>query len=190
MPLSTAQWARLRAFARAAVAAERKHLYPAEVIVALWSGESDWGEDLTGLNNPFGITRAKRHQSASFVRTTEYLTNAQIKALPERERASITSKLPTEKPGVFKIRLSRAFADFLTLEDAIADKVGIITGVPRYQPAWQAWQQSRDWRALLVGIADAGYATSPGYKRLLLALSRMREIHQAIAEARQASQAA
>lgn len=188
--LSPQRQARLERMAALAVDAERRLLYPAEVLVIQWAGETGWGDKVSAPNNLFGVKFVRgRHRDSQLMWTPEEVTWAQLQRFPTEERSTAMfaeSRLPVTGPyaGDQKLIMRCRFAAYATAQEGIDDQVRLITREPLYGPAWQAYQRTRDWRAFLQGIAAAGYASDAGYAKLLTDLSNTREIHAAIAAAR------
>ncbi len=186
--LTPQQQRRLTAFAAAAVRAERMLGYPAEAIVAQWAVESGWGAAETGANNVFGMTYvASRHKAYRDVPTREFVTWDELQRFQPAERASARTPeniVPTKYEGKRWLTMTRRFAAFDSLEDAIADKVRLITLNPRYATAWKAYQTSKRPANLLRGIAAAGYATDPNYAGITTSIASAPAVIAAIADAR------
>ena len=176
----------LAAMATIAVSYERSVGYPPDVLIAQWAIESNWGKRPSEKNNLFGMTfNASRHKSFSWVPTWEELTQEGIDRLPLDERNRIRSVVPmSNRPGYFRVELDRKFADYDTAEESIADKVGLITTVARYRPAWTAYRRDRDPKTLIAGICAAGYATAGNYGQLAKQIAAQANVRQAIEAAR------
>lgn len=190
MPLSLVQQSRLNLFSVAAVAAEKRHGYPAEVIVGQWATESGWGSREAGRNNVFGMTYVEgRHRGFSMVPTREYVTWLELQRFTADELATAkvieTGSGPAVRyEGKKWVSMRRKFADFATLADAIDNKVALITTNQRYATAWNAYKASKNWRELIRGIAQAGYATGPDYAATVLSVAASTEVQNALFAAR------
>ena len=157
----------LRDFVKAAVAFERTHGYPAEMLCAQFALESGWGAHPTGRFNYFGMTyNPRRHSDFTRCATHEELTERGIAALPEDERSSITEKVPLPN-GKLRVALTRKFASYASLDEAIRDKTSLIMQAARYRKAWEAFRADMHYETLMKGVETAGYATGSGYAAAL-----------------------
>lgn len=155
--------------ASAAVEAERRTGFPAEVLFAQAAIESRYLESAPG-NNPFGIKFVPgRHQKRQLLRTREWFTQQELGAWLERQpgRAVVRSEAGPDERGRMLYVVMDWFAAYDSLDDAISDYVRMLTR-GRYEAAWREYQQTRDWRKLIERIAEAGYATAPNYSRALM----------------------
>jgi flagellar protein FlgJ len=158
MSEETDREARLTQVARIAVALEVQTGCPAQLLIAQWAIESQWGEKPVGHANYFGVKRAARHTQWCTV-TTREVVNGQ---------------------SVFE---NLEFADYDSLEDSCRDYAWLITkGVP-YQAAWERYQKDRDLQKLIVAVAGT-YATDPNYAALATAIASQANVAQAITGAR------
>lgn len=157
--------------AKAAVDVERKTGFPAEVLFAQCALESGWLNHAPG-NNPFGIKyKPERHADRQLLRTKEWFTPeelaAWLAAMPGRAVVEETDRV--DKKGRRLYVVMDWFAKFGSLSDACSDYIGFLTR-GRYAKAWQVFQESRDWRQFVHGIAKAGYATAPNYAESVIAM--------------------
>lgn len=180
---------RLADYARVAVRLERETGAPAAFLVAQWAVESAWGEKQSGDFNFWGITyNPNLHKDFKWCPTREVLTQRQIDALdPEEKREMrVTSVLPS---GKSEIRLRRRFSSFATEAEARASYVRLIQGKTRYGKAIAEYtrQPEKNTAALAAfidAIAASGYATDPGYAKLLKAVATQPDVTLALAQAR------
>lgn len=156
----TEQEQRLQVIAWLAVAAERKTRVPAHLTVAQWAAESHWGKKPVGKWNVFGIKRAKRHK--------HWLTRA-----------------TSEVIGGRRVTRTLDFADYLTLEDAVADYTWLISHGAPYRQVWQAFLRDNKFQPLVMGVAKV-YATDPDYGVLVWRIANQANVNAAIVEARRA----
>jgi len=149
---------RLKEVAAIAVALEAQTGCPAQLLIAQWAVESDWGAKPAGNNNFFGIKKSARHKLCCNVTTREVVNGT-----------SIVQDLQ--------------FADYDSLADSCRDYVWLITCGAPYHAAWQQYLNSRDLQTLIAAVARV-YATDPGYEQLVAAIAGQENVAQAIAEAR------
>jgi len=149
---------RLKEVARIAVALEEKTGCPAQLLIAQWALESEWGAKPAGNNNFFGIKKSDRHNLCCTVTTREVVGGK-----------SIAQKLQ--------------FADYDCLEDSCRDYAWLITNGAPYHAAWQQYLNDRDLQTLIAAVARV-YATDPDYARLTAIIASQENVAQAIAEAR------
>ena len=134
---------RLKEVARIAVALEEKTGCPAQLLIAQWALESEWGAKPAGHANYFGIKKADRHKLCCTVATREVVGGK-----------SIVQELQ--------------FADYDSLEDSCRDYAWLITNGAPYHAAWQQYLNDRDLHTLIAAVARV-YATDPDYARLTAA---------------------
>ena len=149
---------RLKEVARIAVALEEKTGCPAQLLIAQWALESEWGAKPAGNNNFFGIKKSDRHNLCCTVTTREVVNGT-----------SIVENLQ--------------FADYASLADSCRDYVWLITCGAPYHAAWQQYLNDRDLHTLIAAVARV-YATDPDYARVTAAIASQENVAQAIAEAR------
>ncbi len=150
---------RLDQVAQIAVALEAQTGCPAQLLIAQWALESEWGAKPAGTANYFGIKRAARHTKWCTVTTREVVNGKSI---------------------VQDLR----FADYDSLEDSCRDYAWLITNGAPYHAAWVRYQADRDIHALIAAVAQV-YATDPGYAHLAAAIAGQTNVAQAIGDARQ-----
>ncbi len=151
---------RLQEIARIAVKLEAETGCPAQLMIAQWALESNWGAKPVGHANYFGVKRAARHAKFCTVPTHEVIGGKSV--LQDLE-----------------------FADYDSLEDSARDYCWLITkGLP-YRAAWSRYQLDGDVMELICGIAGV-YATSPSYARLVSGIAGQGNITKALDEARAA----
>lgn len=176
--------ARLKGMADAAVKSEVTTGYPPVAMLAQFAAESGWGESVTGAFNFWGIKRYPQAGPAKFCATTEDLTTAGFEQLRADERASVTAVEDIGIPGVRRYHLSCWFASYASFDESVKAYIEFILTNSRYHPAWTQYQLTEDPYAFLQGIAAAGYATSPGYAKLLMEIAQQDNIQHAVAMAR------
>jgi flagellum-specific peptidoglycan hydrolase FlgJ len=145
---------RLSEVARIGVALEAQTGCPAQLLVAQWALESQWGAKPAGQSNYFGIKAAARHKKCCTVTTREVVGGK-----------SVVENLK--------------FADYDSLEDSCRDYAWLITnGVP-YRAAWGRYQSDRDLHALITAVART-YATDPNYATLAWQIAGQANVTQAL----------
>jgi len=149
---------RLKEVSAIAVALEAQTGCPAQLLIAQWALESEWGAKPAGNNNFFGIKKSDRHKLCCTVATREVV-----------DGKSIVQNLQ--------------FADYDSLEDSCRDYAWLITNGAPYRAAWQQYLNDRDLHTLTAAVARV-YATDPDYTRLTAAIASQENVVQAIAEAR------
>ncbi|MGO9895099.1 MAG: glycoside hydrolase family 73 protein [Bryobacteraceae bacterium] len=150
---------RLREVARIAVDLEARTGCPAQMLIAQWALESQWGAKPAGQANYFGIKAASRHAKCCTVTTREVI-NGQ----------SVVQNLE--------------FADYDSLGDSCRDYAWLITHGAPYRVAWERYQNDRDLHALIAAVAGT-YATDPNYAHLAAAIAGQTNVAQAVAAAHQ-----
>jgi flagellum-specific peptidoglycan hydrolase FlgJ len=148
---------RLNEVARIAVRIEQKTGCPAQLMIAQWAIESQWGEKPVGHANYFGIKRASRHMKWCTI-TTREVVNGQ----------SVIENLE--------------FADYDSLEDSCRNCAWLITNGSPYHVAWEQYQKDRDLPSLISAVARV-YATDPAYANLIETIARQRNVLGAIGQA-------
>ena len=150
---------RLKEVAAIAVALEKEAGCPAQLLIAQWAIESQWGEKPVGHANYFGVKKAVRHTQCCTVTTHEFVNG---KSVVE----------------------SLEFADYDSLADSCRDYAWLITNGAPYQAAWEQYQQGRNLSTLIASVARV-YATDPGYTHLAEAIAVQANVTRAIAAASQ-----
>jgi flagellum-specific peptidoglycan hydrolase FlgJ len=150
---------RLREVARIAVDLEARTGCPAQMLIAQWALESQWGAKPAGQANYFGIKAASRHQKCCTVTTREVINGK-----------SVVQNLE--------------FADYDSLGDSCRDYAWLITHGAPYRAAWERYQKDHDLHALIAAVAGT-YATDPNYAHLAAAIAGQTNVAQAVAAARQ-----
>ena len=149
---------RLKEVAAIAVALEAQTGCPAQLLIAQWAVESEWGAKPAGNDNFFGMKKSDRHKLCCTVATREVVNG---------------------KSTVQDLQ----FADYDSLEDSCRDYAWLITNGAPYHAAWQQYLNDRDLHTLIAAVARV-YATDPDYARLTAAIASQENVAQAIAEAR------
>lgn len=157
--------------AKAAVDVERKTGFPAEVLFAQCALESGWLAHAPG-NNPFGIKyKPERHPDKQLLRTKEWFTPSELAqwlaSMPGRSVVEETDKVDEKGRRLYVVM--DWFAKFPSIADACSDYVRFLTR-GRYAKAWEQFNANRDWKQLVRGIANAGYATAPNYASSVIAM--------------------
>lgn len=150
--------ARLQEVAAIAVQQERATGLPAQVLVAQWALESNWGRRPVGNANYFGIKKAARHSRSCVVTTHEFINGKRAEAKLE-------------------------FADFDSLADSCRDYAVLLSSGAPYRRAWEQFQKDKNADQLLRNIAKT-YATDPQYERLASQIAVQREVVDALSAAR------
>ncbi|HZT29235.1 MAG TPA: glucosaminidase domain-containing protein [Bryobacteraceae bacterium] len=150
---------RLQEVARIAVRLQAETGCPAQLMIAQWAVESQWGAKPVGQHNYFGIKMAPRHTMCCTVTTTEVLDGERVK-------------------------MDLAFADYSSLEESCRDFAWLITRGAPYKAAWQAYQATRDLHALITAVAKT-YATDPHYATTVSLIASQANVANAIVAARQ-----
>lgn len=181
MPSSLAE------IARAAVACEKEFGVPAEFTVAQWAAESAWGKKESGKNNVFGVkflSPSIHPNGFTWVATREWFSDKQ-KELVELGGLIRNLKTTGKTAGSAKeYTCEDRFANYASLEEAVADRARMFTTLRRYSPHVEAFKVDKDVNKLIAGIAAAGYATDPGYRTLLQKIAAQKNVVDACAAAR------
>ncbi len=156
--------ARLHEVARVAVALEAQTGCPAQLMIAQWAVESNWGAKPVGHANYFGVKMAERHKLCCRVTTREVIDGQ--------------SKL-----------MDLDFADYLSLADSCKDYAWLITQGAPYRAAWQKYQTTHDLHALIAAVAGT-YATDPHYATMVSLIAGQTNVAQAVGAARQGTASA
>ena len=151
--------ARLQEVARIAVALQAQTGCPAQLLIAQWAVESQWGAKPAGHANYFGIKKAVRHEMCCTVTTHEVIH------------------------GVSKT-MDLEFADYPSLADSCKDYAWLITQGSPYKEAWAKYQTTRDLHALIAAVAGT-YATDPHYATMVSLIACQKNVADAIVAARQ-----
>ena len=159
MSQDTGIHSRLAQVARIAVALEEQTGCPAQMLIAQWAVESQWGAKPAGHANYFGIKKSVRHDSCCVVTTREVING---------------------RPVVQNLE----FADYDSLEDSCRDYAWLITQGAPYRVAWREYQAGHDLHALIAAVASV-YASDPKYGALVTVIAGQTNVAQAIAAARQ-----
>ena len=158
--LSAAQMERLRSATESAVACERATGLPAELTVAQWVLESNWGTHEPG-NNCFGIKAYGGCYGVQLLQTFEVINGVRT-------------------PMVEK------FATFPTLDACFAKHASLFTTPGPYAKAWAQFQLTHDVETFIRQVAVV-YATDPNYANLLLRIAAMPDVKACIAQMRTAA---
>lgn len=145
---------RLAEVARIAVRLESDTGVPARLLIGQWAVESKWGAKPVGDANYFGIKKAVRHTKFCTMMTREVIAGQE-----------------------WRLRLE--FADYDSLEDSCCDYAWLISHGDPYRAAWDHYQQTGDFCALVDSMAKT-YATDPGYGALLKEIAAQANVGTAI----------
>lgn len=180
MPATKEQQERaLSVLAPAAVSVERDCGLPAELTVAQICIESDWLQAPSGKNNVFGIKRANRHKSGSWVLTSEVVNDAGLEQLKKKARSIQTMKRRGD--GLWYVKAELQFADYDTLRAGVQDYASLITKGAPYAVAWKSY--SGDWKKLARDIGGI-FATGRGYSDLVVQVGSQPNVQAALKKAR------
>jgi peptidoglycan hydrolase FlgJ len=155
--LSPAQTAALKEAAASSVSCEQTTKLPAELMLAQWALESDWGKHQPG-NNCFGIKAFNGCFGVQSLETFEIVSGV---------RRSV----------------SQNFATFPCLEACFHKHADLLTGGKPYRSAWAQYLKTKDLQTLICQIAPI-YATDPNYSKLLSQLIVMPEVKAALESSR------
>jgi len=150
---------RLKEVARIAVALEAQTGCPAQLLIAQWAVESEWGSKPVGRANYFGVKAHPQAAQTCTVWTREVVDGETV-------------------------RCQQLFADYGSLEDSCRDYARLITEGAPYRAGWERYQREHDLGALIAAVA-ARYSTSPQYAALVTAISGQTNVSKAITAARQ-----
>ena len=149
---------RLNEIATIAVSIETETHLPAQVLIAQWALESEWGAKPAGHANYFGIKKAARHAKCCTVTTHETINGKDV--IQDLE-----------------------FADYDSLLDSARDYAWLLTHGEPYAEAWRAFQGNGAVRPFVFAIA-LKYATGLGYARLAVQIADQQNVADAIQKAR------
>lgn len=155
---------RLNEIAGIAVKLEGETGLPAQLIVAQWAVESEWGAKPAGHANYYGIKKADRNPKCCKVETHETINGKDV--IQDLE-----------------------FSDYDSLADSARDYAWLITHGTPYAGAWAAFQANHNLVQFVFDIAHV-YATGAGYAKLAVAISQQSNVQSAIRVARTATVAA
>jgi flagellum-specific peptidoglycan hydrolase FlgJ len=157
--LSPAQLNRLHDAALNAVACERSTEVPAELAVAQWALESNWGSRAPG-NNCFGIKAYAGCYGVQLLQTYEVVNGVRVQVLEK-------------------------FATFPTLAACFTKHSSLFKTAKPYAKAWAAYRLTHDLQTFVRQIAVV-YASDPNYANLLLRIMAMPDVKSAVVQARTA----
>ncbi len=155
--LSPAQISALKETTPSSISCEQTTKLPAELTLAQWALESDWGQHQPG-NNCFGIKA--------------YNGCAGIQALETFEVVN----------GV-RLSVVRDFATFPSIEACFHKHADLLTSGKSYAKAWTQYLKTKDLQTFIRQIAPV-YATDPDYSKILLQLVVMPEVKAALGSCR------
>jgi len=149
---------RLEEIARLAVQMEARTGLPAQLTVAQWAVESEWGAKPVGQANYFGMKKANRHEKCA-------------------------TQITHEVEGGKRVLKTCKFADYNSLEESTNDYAQLITAGYPYRDAWSKYKTSGSLGQLIQGVTNV-YAGDK-YAPLAYQIANQRNVTQAIAKARQ-----
>ena len=145
---------RLNEVAGIAAALEKQTGCPAQLMIAQWAIESQWGAKPVGRFNFFGIKRAARHTKWCTVTTHEVVNGK-----------SLAQNLE--------------FADYDSLKSSCEDFAWLITRAAPYQQAWRRYEQDTNLTKLIAAVARI-YATAPQYAEEVWQIAKQDNVIQAL----------
>lgn len=162
----------------------KEHIYPIGVLLTFWILESNWGKQLTGINNLFKIRYLYNRKAYgqqpnpgwSWSTTIEYLTKPQFRNIPAKEAERIKHYQFDPNSNKYKISMERRYVNYLTIEDCIIDKIYIVKYNNNYCRAYSRWLSHRDDELLLKEISN--YSSKPDYYSYLLKVYRLDRVQQ------------
>ena len=175
--------------ARAAVAAERKTGFPAEIIAAQAALESGWLAAVKG-NNVFGWKAYAGCPGRQLIQSTEWLDPAGVAAYQNDTSGRCILKFLEKQNGNRKLyAVMDWFATFPSIPDAFAAHVERLQSLTRYIPALVAYREATGrpadrLRALAEGIHRAGYSTAPDYADKVMQIATGKRLTDALRLAR------
>lgn len=156
--LTPEEQSNLDASAPLAVGTEDFWGLPAEITLAQWAIESEWGTEIPlGSNNPFGIKSVGTEPFVT-VSTTEYV-------------------------GGKIVTMEQNFRIFPTLSDAFAAHACLLTEDELYAPKFAKYELDHDLNKFIAALS-AKYSTSPTYASDLIAMTMNPHITEALQNAR------
>jgi flagellum-specific peptidoglycan hydrolase FlgJ len=173
---------RLDEVARIAVRLKRETGCPAQLLIAQWAIESQWGEKPSGHANYFGIKRAARHTKWCTVPTEEVFTPAQLEAWNHLHTASPARVIAMLPDSRLRVEIDDEFADYDSLNASCQDYAWLVTKGGPYQHAWQQYQHDKNLTELIGAVART-YATAPQYSQLANQVAGQQNVLDAVAGA-------
>ncbi len=177
----------LREAAEAAVSVERLTSCPAELLMAQWALESNFGIRVYG-HNSLGFKQYPGEFGRQLLRTFEYFTEAERDAFVAKGdgRTADLAVITPDKNGRRKYNVREWFAVFESTQACFMHRAARFEA-GRHLPFVQAYFRTKDLADLFRGVALSGYATAnpEAYTAALLDRSRRPEIIAALAAARQ-----
>jgi Mannosyl-glycoprotein endo-beta-N-acetylglucosaminidase len=172
----------LGAIAEIAARIESDTGFPAEVMIAQWALESNWGERPACHQNYFGMKKAGRHKIGCSAKTMEVFSEPRLqqwnRAHPSR--APLTGTPDGDK---FLVRTTQQFADYASLEESCRDYAWLIMNGGPYTEVWGGYEKSRDVKGLLRSLAGV-YWTDPAYVEKAAGVIAQGDVREALAVAR------
>lgn len=165
-----------------AVAAEDHYGVPAEMAVAQAAIETGWGSRPIGANW-FGIKKADRHKRVAWKITREVLTQAQLDSYRRRFPDRVVS-VEARADGRFNVTCREPFADYLNVTAGVMDYAYTVSSLGRYRTRFLEYKATGKVDEYAMGVAEAGYATDPGYGLLLVRILNQKNVRDACAAER------
>lgn len=157
-----------------AIKYERLVGLPAQLTCGQIFAESDWLQRRSGEYNVLGMKRASRHKLFVVKETREVVGETQMLKFGSK------AKRKRQRPdGSWDVWIDLEFADYASLDAAIADYAWLISRGAPYASAWAAFQEHRDWIKLASDVAKR-YATDPGYAKLIIAVGSQSNVTEAL----------
>ena len=171
--------------ARAAVVAERKTGFPAEIIAAQAALESGWLAAVKG-NNVFGWKAYAGCPGRQLIQTTEWLDAAGVVAYQMDSSGRCIIKSFDKVNGTRRLyAVMDWFATFPSIPDAFTAHVERLQALTRYLPALVAYREATGrpaerLRVLAEGIHKAGYSTAPDYADKVMQIATGKRLTEAL----------
>ena len=173
----------LNEIAAAAIKAEKETGVPAKMMIAQWATESGWGKNKSGDFNYFGITKSARHKNGKLVPTSEDVTYKQFQGFKPEEQKSATemdgSPLKPNWDGKKKIKMSREFASYGSLDEAMKDYAGLISKGKPYKQAMENYKKTGDQDQFMRDVGKV-YATDRNYGDTITKIGNQKNVQDAI----------
>ena len=173
---------RLKEVAAIAAALEKQTGCPAQLMIAQWAIESEWGAKPVGHFNFFGIKRAARHTKWCKVSTKEVFTPEQRDNWNRQHVTDPARVITILSNGRLCVEVDDEFADYDSLDASCHDYAHLITEVEPYSHAWQQYEQTKNLTELIQAVART-YSTTSQYANLIEEIAIQANVLNAIDEA-------
>ncbi len=178
--------ATLREAADAAVNVEHLTTCPAELLIATWALESNFGINAPG-HNSMGFKSYKGEFGRQLLKTFEYFTDEEAAAFMKLgdHRTIEIAVLTKDANGRRRYNVRDWFATFESTQACFLHRAARFEA-GRHLPFVEAFFKTRDFPMLFLGVAHSGYDTADParYAAALLDRSKRPEIIAALAAAR------